>query len=54
LGGIEDANVGAAQLEPWREHTTARFTTQQFPGGHFFLQESADFVLNAVVRLALP
>lgn len=33
----------------WADHTTAAHTTDVFPGGHFFVQQSADRVLAALV-----
>jgi medium-chain acyl-[acyl-carrier-protein] hydrolase len=38
FGGTEDAEVGAAQLEQWRELTAGAFRLQMLPGTHFFVQ----------------
>lgn len=40
LGGVEDGNVLATELDGWREHTSADFRFESLPGGHFFLRES--------------
>lgn len=41
-GGIEDPNIAPHHLDAWREQTTASFTVRTFPGGHFYLRESAE------------
>jgi medium-chain acyl-[acyl-carrier-protein] hydrolase len=47
-GGTEDPNIAPHHLEAWREQTTASFAVRLFPGGHFYLRDSAD-----AFRLAL-
>lgn len=37
LRGSDDPDVSAADLDAWREHTSARFEAAAFPGGHFYL-----------------
>jgi surfactin synthase thioesterase subunit/glycosyltransferase involved in cell wall biosynthesis len=41
-GGIDDPNIQPHHLEAWREQTTGTFGVRRFPGGHFYLRESAD------------
>jgi len=41
-GGTEDPNIAPHHLEGWREQTTASFAVRLFPGGHFYLRESAE------------
>jgi surfactin synthase thioesterase subunit/glycosyltransferase involved in cell wall biosynthesis len=41
-GGTEDPNIAPNHLEGWREQTTASFAMRLFPGGHFYLRDSAD------------
>jgi surfactin synthase thioesterase subunit len=41
FSGIADPNVSETQLLGWREHTSASFAVQRFPGGHFFMQDRA-------------
>ncbi|MFJ7781026.1 thioesterase II family protein [Streptomyces yangpuensis] len=38
LGGEGDDTVSAAELDAWRKHTSGKFSTQLFPGGHFYLR----------------
>jgi surfactin synthase thioesterase subunit/glycosyltransferase involved in cell wall biosynthesis len=47
-GGTEDPNIGTHHLEAWREQTTASFAMRLFPGGHFYLRESADALRRAL------
>jgi medium-chain acyl-[acyl-carrier-protein] hydrolase len=39
FGGVQDSQASRAQLEAWREHTTAGFNVRMYPGGHFFLKD---------------
>ncbi|WP_095976939.1 thioesterase II family protein [Melittangium boletus] len=48
LGGTEDTEVPAATLEPWREETREAFTLRMFPGGHLFITEVTEQVLQAI------
>jgi len=41
-GGSADPNIAPHHLEGWHEQTTASFAVRLFPGGHFYLRESAD------------
>jgi medium-chain acyl-[acyl-carrier-protein] hydrolase len=45
-GGLRDDKVPRADIEAWREQTTANFELLMFPGGHFFLQTECMFVLR--------
>jgi surfactin synthase thioesterase subunit/glycosyltransferase involved in cell wall biosynthesis len=47
-GGTEDPNITLHHLEGWREQTTASFAVRVFPGGHFYLRESADAFRQAL------
>ncbi|MEK2479514.1 thioesterase II family protein [Streptomyces noursei] len=37
-GGIDDDTVDSTELEGWRNHTSGKFNSQFFPGGHFYLR----------------
>jgi medium-chain acyl-[acyl-carrier-protein] hydrolase len=50
MGGTGDPLVPSGDLDPWRDHTTASFTTRLFPGDHFYLGERRRDVLGAVAR----
>ncbi|HEY0079191.1 MAG TPA: alpha/beta fold hydrolase [Pyrinomonadaceae bacterium] len=47
FGGTED-ETGEPQLEGWREQTSAEFSLQMFPGGHFFIHTAQRPLLHAV------
>jgi medium-chain acyl-[acyl-carrier-protein] hydrolase len=48
LGGIDDPEATAEELEGWREHTTAFGGVRQFQGDHFYLQGEAPKILGAI------
>ncbi len=48
FGGLADAEVSQEALTAWREQTTNRFELKMFPGGHFFLQEQQDLLLQTL------
>lgn len=48
FGGTEDAEVGEAGLERWREQTAGSFDLQMLPGTHFFVQSQRDTLLAAI------
>ena len=50
FSGADDAEAGAEQMRPWREHTAAEFTLRQLPGDHFFLNAARDRMIQAIVQ----
>jgi medium-chain acyl-[acyl-carrier-protein] hydrolase len=53
FGGIQDVHAAEAGLRGWAAETTQDFELRLFGGGHFFIQESRDQVLQALAgRLA--
>lgn len=48
LVGDTDQQVTADEAAAWREHTTASFELQVFPGGHFFLDSHVAPVLDLI------
>ncbi|HEX6702550.1 MAG TPA: alpha/beta fold hydrolase [Gaiellaceae bacterium] len=46
-GGTDDGH-GPERLEPWREQTTGRFRLRMLRGGHFFIRERRDELLEAL------
>jgi medium-chain acyl-[acyl-carrier-protein] hydrolase len=54
LGGTDDTEVTAADLEGWRRETAGRFTTRRLPGGHFFLQSARRQVLRVIAGQLAP
>lgn len=52
LGGTEDPNGDDASLRGWEELTAAGFRVATFSGGHFFLHEHHDQVIDIVRNAA--
>ncbi len=50
LGGEDDRHVLRAELLAWQLHATGGFTSEFFPGGHFFLQTQAPDVVACVAK----
>ena len=48
--GDRDPNIAPDQLEEWHQHTTGLFGARAFPGGHFYWQEDAGPVLQAIAE----
>ncbi|WP_431045568.1 thioesterase II family protein [Streptomyces sp. P1-3] len=48
FGGHRDPGVGVALLERWRELTTGTATVEVFPGGHFYLLDQVEQVLETL------
>lgn len=49
-GGTHDITASAADLQAWSAYTTGRFVARQFPGGHFYLNDSPAVLLNQIFR----
>ncbi|WP_435590268.1 thioesterase II family protein [Nocardia sp. bgisy118] len=55
LGGVDDPMTPTEELAAWQDCTTATTRWRQFPGGHFYLDESEAGVLRTIRRgLAAP
>ncbi|CBN59190.1 Type II thioesterase [Kamptonema sp. PCC 6506] len=46
LGGLEDKEASHHYLAPWGEYTRSSFSVQMFPGGHFYLNENRQLLLQ--------
>jgi len=54
FGGLRD-NIREEDLAAWREHTRGPFSLRMFDGGHFFLDEMQEPLLEAVsAQLSRP
>jgi len=49
-GGLEDPNVRREHLQAWERQTTASFSLEMLPGGHFFLDTARRPFLEALAR----
>lgn len=50
LGGLADHTVSLDSLKAWQMQTTASFDLQMFPGGHFFLKDAQDQLLQTIAQ----
>ena len=48
FGGLQDLRVNRADLEAWREQTSASFSLRMFPGDHFFLNTTQPLILQVL------
>lgn len=48
LGGLDDWRIGRERMEGWSLHTSTEFSSQYFPGDHFFINSSVDAVLASI------
>jgi medium-chain acyl-[acyl-carrier-protein] hydrolase len=46
FGGLQDSGVPRANLEAWREQTSAAFMLRMLPGDHFFLHSNESLLLR--------
>lgn len=50
FAGDRDQLVERHEIEPWRTQTTNRFTMNVFHGGHFFINDCRDQVIQQIVQ----
>ncbi|MFF9351272.1 thioesterase II family protein [Streptomyces sp. NPDC014734] len=48
--GDSDPRTSLEEAEAWRAHTTAEFDIRVFPGGHFFLANHADEIIEIISK----
>jgi medium-chain acyl-[acyl-carrier-protein] hydrolase len=48
FGGLSDPKMSREKILAWSVHTSMRFNTHFFPGGHFFLHDSEPLVLDQI------
>lgn len=48
FGGFSDPKIGREKISAWKIHTSNCFTTNFFPGGHFFVHTSEASVLDQI------
>lgn len=49
-GGLDDAEVSAAEIAAWEQHTSDRFRMRMLPGSHFFLHTAAGQLLEVLAE----
>lgn len=50
FGGLSDVDVTRDDVEAWGVQTRGRFRMRMMPGGHFFLHNQKDLILESVAR----
>lgn len=50
VNGQDDPKVTPDDADAWREHTTADFQTVTLPGGHFYLVDRHDEMVDLITR----
>jgi pyochelin biosynthetic protein PchC len=50
LVGDMDPKASVDEVRAWADHTSARFELQVFPGGHFYLNQHVEAVLNKITE----
>jgi medium-chain acyl-[acyl-carrier-protein] hydrolase len=50
FGGLDDTAISRSGLQAWRRHTTAAFSIDLFPGGHFYLHRTDTLFLATLCR----
>jgi medium-chain acyl-[acyl-carrier-protein] hydrolase len=51
--GEEDKHISAETMAGWKAHTSAAFALQVFRGGHFFMDEDRDHLIDTIARQLL-
>jgi medium-chain acyl-[acyl-carrier-protein] hydrolase len=49
IHGVEDT-ISEAELSAWQTQVALPITIERLPGGHFFIHEKQDALLNAIAR----
>jgi len=50
LGGVDEEDLEAHELNAWSAQTNRRFRSQRLPGDHFFIRESQELVIEVIRR----
>ncbi|MGW1782098.1 thioesterase II family protein [Streptomyces sp. NPDC002143] len=49
--GVDDPRVSRDEAAAWADHTSGGFELASYPGGHFYLNEQAPRVIEAIARV---
>jgi medium-chain acyl-[acyl-carrier-protein] hydrolase len=49
LGGMKDSRATTVELAAWKQHTNRAFTSWLFPGGHFYLHDAREALIQTIV-----
>jgi medium-chain acyl-[acyl-carrier-protein] hydrolase len=48
FAGLGDKETGQGRLEAWQKHTSARFTSHEIPGDHFFIHSQEEMLFSFI------
>lgn len=54
FGGLDDERVRREGLEGWASRTGSRFEAHFFPGGHFFINDAKDEIVQSIAAEIIP
>ncbi|MEV6758133.1 alpha/beta fold hydrolase [Streptomyces sp. NPDC051214] len=54
LTGGSDPKASVAEVRDWRAHSAGGFTLRVFPGGHFFIEECRDDIVEIITDSLCP
>ncbi len=54
LNGLKDEDVKPEEVEEWRAHTNHHCTIHNFPGGHFFINDETEKIVEIVNNSLTP
>lgn len=54
LNGLKDDDVFPEEVEAWKIHTNRNCTIHNFPGGHFFINEETDKIVDIINNTLAP
>ena len=54
FGGISDPKTSKEEMDEWRLHTTAKFQSHYFEGGHFYIHEAYPEVIEYINQCLRP
>ena len=49
FGGIDDKDVNYRHLLAWQKHSTCKFRLKMFPGGHFYIHDVKESLINTII-----
>jgi medium-chain acyl-[acyl-carrier-protein] hydrolase len=54
FGSLDDLKTSQLEMEAWRNHTAAVFSSHYFQGGHFYIHENYPDVIKIINQHVLP
>jgi len=54
LNGVQDEDVSTEDVEEWKAHTDHKCNIHTFPGGHFFLNDETEKIVDIINNTLAP